>query len=353
MQSNSSQRPLRLLLVGGTFNHEGGRSSGYVAKLASALAEQLPSGQVSVVNGGMYDELAAHLDKVDGVTHLAWFADVPNELPKLLPALKQRYPALVLVASKNNRKGLYDRAALYGRMQAARSELLVEFANGADGKLVASVLTAQATVALESSPDIEQVAGCLVAQFSRIASLVLPLAKKAFPTQEAESFKERDFSSDTEIPLVQHPGAFGVVRKNHIHEGVDLYGQPGDAVLAMEAGTVVARQPFTGVAADSPWWGDTECILVEGASGVLNYGELTARADLTIGSAVAAGEVLGRLATVLLKDKGRPRTMLHLERYVTGTRQPLKEWSLDQAQPSGLRDPTALLLQATARKESA
>ena len=351
MQSNNSQRSLRLLLVGGTFNHEGGRSSGYVAKLGDALALQLPSAQVSVINGGLYADLAAHLDKVQGVTHLAWFADVPNELPKLLPALKRRYPALVLIASKNNRKGLYDRAALYGRMQAARSELLVEFANGVDGKLVASVLTAQATVALESSSDIEQVAQCLAEQFHRLGALVLPLAKTAFPTRDADSFKERDFSRDTEIPLAEHPGAFGVVRKNHIHEGVDLYGQPGDVVLAMEGGVVVARQPFTGIAADSPWWGDTECILVEGASGVLNYGELTARADLSVGSVVCAGELLGHLATVLLKDKGRPQTMLHLERYVTGTRQPLKEWSLGQDQPVGLRDPSALILQAANAKE--
>jgi hypothetical protein len=339
---------MQLLLVGGAFNADGGRPSGYFGKLAAALANALPGAQVNLVNGGTYDDLAAKVQAVDGVTHLLWFADVPNELPKLLPMLKERYPALVLVASKNNRRGLYDRAALYARMQAARSEWLVEFADSADGRLVASVLSARAAVLLDACASINAVAACLAAEFHRVAALVLPLAKTPYPTTDANSFAARDFARDTEIPLAGHPGAFGVVRKNHVHEGVDLYGEPGEAVRAMEDGVVVARQPFTGAAAGSPWWADTECVLIEGASGALNYGELAVRDDLVPGAAVAAGDVIGHLVTVLLKDKGRPRTMLHLERYVAGTRKPVREWALGAAQPAGLRDPSALLVQAAA-----
>jgi len=349
MQSKPQARTMRFLVVGGTFNAEGGRPSGYIKKLTLALADALPKATLTLVNGGTYDALAAEIEAVGAVTHLAWFADVPNDYPKLLPVLKKRYPAMILVASKNNRKGLYTREALYARMHAARNELLVEFADGPDSRLVASVLTAGASVALEASPAVEAVASCLAAEFERYQSLVLPLAKQAYPTSDSESFISRDFSTETEIPLAGHVGAFGTVRKNHIHEGVDLYGQPGDPVYAMEAGRVVVRQPFTGVAAGSPWWADTESLLIEGASGGLNYGEIAVRSDLEPGSLVVAGELIGHLVTVLLKDKGRPRTMLHLERYVIGTPAPIREWPLDTNQPACLRDPTALLVQAATK----
>lgn len=345
MTTTTSKR-MQLLMTGGVFDTQGGRPSGYFDKLARVLEAGLPGAAVRIVNGGTYEQLARELDDVRDLTHLVWFADVPNDLPKLLPLLKARHPALVLVSSKNNRKGLYDRSALLARMQAARSEFLVEFAEGADGLLEARVLTAQATVALERCSDVAQVGACLANEFYRLAALRMPLAKVAHPTRDALSFTERDFATETEIPLASHPGAFGVVRANHVHEGVDLYGQPGDTVFAMEAGVVVARRAFTGTAAGSPWWGDTECVLVEGASGVLNYGEVAPRANLEPGTRVEAGEPLGTLVTVLLKDKGRPRTMLHLERYVAGTREPVREWPLGAEQPPALRDPSALLLQA-------
>lgn len=49
----------------------------------------------------------------------------------------------------------------------------------------------------------------------------------------------------TGIPIAPHPGGFGTVRTKHIHEGVDLYCEPGTKIRAVEAGTVVAVVPFT------------------------------------------------------------------------------------------------------------
>jgi hypothetical protein len=174
MQTQNLPRAFRLLLVGGVYNHEGGRPSGYFGKLATQVAAAFPQASAVVVNGGTYEQLAAQVAAVPEVTHLLWFADVPNELPKLLPVLKDKHPGMLLVASKNNRKGLYDRAALYARMRAAHSDLLVEFADGTganEGKLVASVLTAQEGVALESASSIEAVAACLAHEFARIAGI--------------------------------------------------------------------------------------------------------------------------------------------------------------------------------------
>jgi N-acetyl-gamma-glutamyl-phosphate reductase len=338
-----------ILIVGGTFNQDGGRPSGYFGKLTVALAAVLPRARLQSLNGGSFESLQSTIDAVAGVSHLLWFCDVPNEWPKLLPVLKTRYPGMVLVSSKNNRKQLYTREELYERMRRSRSELLVEFGDGAEGVLVASVLAAQGEVLLESCASIEEVTACLATQFLRLADLRFPLAKMPYRTRDADSFQHRDFSTETELPLGGHPGAFGVVRRNHIHEGVDLYGQPGDAVLAMEAGIVICQYPFTGAAAGSPWWEDTACLMVQGASGVLNYGEITVGAGMHPGRAVCAGEQLGVLARVLRNDKGRPMTMLHLERYITGTREPIREWTSDEPQPQSLCDPSALLVAARAR----
>jgi N-acetyl-gamma-glutamylphosphate reductase/murein DD-endopeptidase MepM/ murein hydrolase activator NlpD len=339
-----------VFLVGGTFNTEGGRPSGYFGKLADALCAALPKATFQVLNGGSYDQFRESVEVADGVSHLLWFADVPNDLPKLIPVLKERNPGLVLVSSKNNRRKLYSREALFERMRKSRSELLVEFGEDVDGMLVASILASHGEVLLESFRHISNVAQGLAARFEYMASLRFPLNKARQLTADAESFKHRDTAIEAEVPVATHPGAFGVVRKNHIHEGVDLYGRLGDSVYAMESGTVVARGPFTGPAAGSPWWQDTECILIEGASGVFNYGELEVRPQLKVGDKVRAGERLGFLATVLRKDKGRPTTMLHLERYTLGTREPVREWGLGAAQPENLCDPTTLLIQANSRK---
>lgn len=335
------------VFVGGTFDLAGGRPSGYFGKLAAAVSAKLPGTQSTLLNGGSYDALAAAVKSLSGVTHLFWFADVPNDLPKLIPTILVNYPGLVLVGSKNNRKMLYDRAALYGRMRQSGSEFLVEFGDGADGRLVGSVLSASGTVVLESSPEIEVVASTLANEFRRLKSLLFPLKKVPVPTFDSNSFTTRDFEQETEIPLGAHVGAFGMKRRNHIHEGVDLYAHAGDEVFAMEDGIVRAVLPFTGKSVGSPWWNETSCVLVEGESGAINYGELCPDEGLVPGANVLAGQRLGQLVTVLTEDKGRPMTMLHLERYAAGTRAPISEWGLGQDQPDCLRNPTVLLMQAS------
>jgi hypothetical protein len=59
------------------------------------------------------------------------------------------------------------------------------------------------------------------------------------------------------------------------------------------------------------------------------------------GSVVRAGEQLGTVSTVLAKDKGRPRAMLHLELHVAGSRV-APEWLEHDQRPAALLDPTSL-----------
>lgn len=157
------------------------------------------------------------------------------------------------------------------------------------------------------------------------------------PTTESESFKDMA-PHETGLPLPPHPGAFGVWRKHHVHEGVDLYVPEGTLITAVEDGEVVGIMPFTGEHAGSPWWRNTWAVMVEGQTGVVLYGELEPLLSLR-DRRVMAGDLIGNATTVLTKDKGRPMCMLHLELYEHGVREPM-EWKLGEDQPFGLCDPT-------------
>lgn len=145
------------------------------------------------------------------------------------------------------------------------------------------------------------------------------------------------------VPEAPEPGAFGAQRRHDVHTGVDLYAEPGALVVAVEDGVVVAVEDFTGPRAGSPWWHDTRALLVEGPSGVVLYGELDPTVE--VGDAVKRGAVLGRVRTVLRRDKGLPMTMLHLELYAPGARASVW-WRLGEPHPDALHDPTGRLVEA-------
>lgn len=155
-------------------------------------------------------------------------------------------------------------------------------------------------------------------------------------------FPLKNFSE--EIPEGSHPGAFASVRKFDIHTGIDLYCADGDSVYSMEAGEVLRVIKFTGEHADTPWWNDTWAILVKGKSGVILYGEIYPEV-LNPGDKVEEGQKLGKVTTVLRKDKGLPVTMLHLELYSKDVLDAVV-WDLNSPKPEGLEDPTFLLKRA-------
>ena len=175
--------------------------------------------------------------------------------------------------------------------------------------------------------------------------MLFPLKKNSVITNHSATEFLDSYQEITEIPVLPHPGAFGCVRKNHQHEGVDLYCVEGEAVYAIEAGIILDIFAFTGKHAGSPWWEDTWAILVEGENHTCNYGEIIPSEQLQKGMQIQEGEILGYVKTVLKKDKGRPRSMLHLEMYEKGTKKAITEWSLNTPQPVQLLDPTPVLLE--------
>jgi len=174
-----------------------------------------------------------------------------------------------------------------------------------------------------------------------------PVPFNLIATSISESYK-RFADCATGLPIAPHPGAFGVRRSKHIHEGVDLYVPEGTVIRAVECGTVVAVLPFTGEIVDMPWWENTWAVMVEGESGVVLYGEIIACTE--VGTEVQAGDVIGCVKRVLKKDKGRPMSMLHLELHKPGTRN-WSGWCDPLYRPDSLLDPTPYLrtVEATRR----
>lgn len=152
------------------------------------------------------------------------------------------------------------------------------------------------------------------------------------------------------IPINHHPGAFGFNRRKNHHTGVDLYCDDGVSVYAVEDGTIVKIDVFTGPKAGHTWWEETYGIMVEGKSGVVNYGEVQCPKELVVGDKVKKGQQFARIKRVLFPDRLRPDipghscSMLHLELYKHGTRE-FADWHDPQKNPN-LCDPTPLLMAA-------
>lgn len=191
-----------------------------------------------------------------------------------------------------------------------------------------------------------------------------PLPLDLVVSYDSDSFKNIDFDYQTNLPVLEHVGAFGVKRKHHFHEGVDLYAPEGTVVRAVEDGEIVRVGYFTGPNVNMPWWEETWAVMVEGQTGVVVYGEIIPCSDIVIGPyadsiqpysefgpthfrvRVKAGDPIGTVKRVLKKDKGRPMSMLHLELRTHGTTD-WSGWYEETGRPENLLDPTPHLLRTS------
>lgn len=180
-----------------------------------------------------------------------------------------------------------------------------------------------------------------------MVSLRFPLEKDVFLTSDSCSELFRNWGHETEIPVSSsHSGAFGSLRATRNHEGVDLPGIEGDPVYAMEDSFVVALGIFSGAPAGLPWTAHTHYVMLEGANGVLSYGEIHLEPGLFVGTAVKKGTQIGRLCAPRRVELGRAKSVLHLEKYRKGTTKPLWRWALGAPCPATLENPTCILVQA-------
>lgn len=156
------------------------------------------------------------------------------------------------------------------------------------------------------------------------------------------------------LPINSHPGAFGNARKFNFHEGIDLYGNEGDWVYAMNPGVVVSNERFTGPSVGHDWWLETDAVTIKSDTEYFVYGEL--KSDLKVGDVVQMGDKIGELVPVLPKEKIRSyipqhsNVMLHLEKWNFKYPGQWKPWKTRDDRPEWLEDPTNDLIAALTKK---
>lgn len=110
----------KILFVGGNWDLNGGKQSKIVNKFANYLPD------ATVFNGGNYNELNSILESSINYDIVIWWANVPNELPKIRNVKDINYKVM-LVSSKRNIDNKYSFEDLLQRSFALKSNLTIEF----------------------------------------------------------------------------------------------------------------------------------------------------------------------------------------------------------------------------------
>jgi len=161
---------VRTLIVGGTFDSNGGRPSGYIRKL-------FRDSDGVIINGGDLKSLEDAFQAAQTSAELIfWMPDVDNSLPKYVNQIKAENPTAYLVISKSNIGGKYSTLELIARALDAKANLLVEFTKREDA-IVATVLDPLGNAFVYREPLIQAVySGMMkriqeISQFTRVRSV--------------------------------------------------------------------------------------------------------------------------------------------------------------------------------------
>lgn len=121
---------MNILIIGGVFDDQGGRPSGYIRRMGEAFQKKEHS--TTIINGGYYYDLCAHLNGVVQYDWVYWMGDIPNDKEKLVNRIHLHYPNIKLFISKNNRKNIYTPSDLHTRITMAQANGLLEFTQMSD-----------------------------------------------------------------------------------------------------------------------------------------------------------------------------------------------------------------------------
>lgn len=91
---------MKTLIVGGTWNNEGGNSSGLIKKMYEEWIKYNDKEQTTFINGGYYEELDKIMTTAPLYDVILWMAYVPSDLPPKM--VKSYNPHALVVGSKRN-----------------------------------------------------------------------------------------------------------------------------------------------------------------------------------------------------------------------------------------------------------
>ena len=122
----------KVLIVGGTFDNDGGRPSGLINSIIEGI-HYTNEFDIAAVNGGTVFDLHDNiLPTVTDYQVVLWFANVSNDEVKLRD-VKAINPKVILITSKRNDDGKYTFAELISRALAIKANLTIEFSKDPDG----------------------------------------------------------------------------------------------------------------------------------------------------------------------------------------------------------------------------
>lgn len=125
----------KILLVGGSFDTLGGKPSGIIKKIDAYFASKTNeyNFELETYNGGNYNELQSILEKVKETNIVLWWANVPNDLPKIR-AVKEVNYKVISVTSKRNVEKQYSYQEILQRMLEQKANLSVIFEKDTNDK---------------------------------------------------------------------------------------------------------------------------------------------------------------------------------------------------------------------------
>lgn len=114
---------MKILLVGGTFDLNGGKNSSIISKIDFELNKY--NNEVSTFNGGYYEKLKEIIDTAKEYQVIFWMANVPNELEKVRN-IKDVNPYAIVIGSKRN-DNKYKFVEVLNRSLEQRHNLTIQF----------------------------------------------------------------------------------------------------------------------------------------------------------------------------------------------------------------------------------
>lgn len=116
---------MKILIVAGTWNEFGGKSSGLIKKMYDLL-KKYDMTEIDYFNGGNYNDLTNIILTAKQYDVIFWMANVSNTLPKVRN-IKAINPYALVIGSKRNYYGEYSFVDILNKSLEQRNNLTVEF----------------------------------------------------------------------------------------------------------------------------------------------------------------------------------------------------------------------------------
>lgn len=230
-ERNTDMEKLKILMIAGDWTDGGEKSrpSGIMQKIAAEILsckDKIES--FNFKNGGNYNELAdIYRNQMSDYNVVFWFPNIDNKLPKIITMddIKQKYPKIMLITSKNNRSGKYGFEELIQRALVSKSNLMIEIAN-TDNFLCCFRLFDPLMNVFYEGADIKMLTKTLMKRLMYLRSIT---RQKTYQTTDDKSlilkwyfdqFTEEFDQSDRKIDVPDMPEFIDLV-----HKYADIFSQ--------------------------------------------------------------------------------------------------------------------------------